>query len=59
MKRKEYKKVYRQIHIDNEPHFSDNLGRLLRNIDGGKIEHIITHKPYHITIIYSKLEEVN
>lgn len=59
---KQYKRVFKQEHIDNYLSFNDNLNKFLNNIINknptAKIEHIINHKAYHITIIYSVLEEI-
>lgn len=56
--RKEYKKVLKQVHLDNDSSFNNNLSKFLANHPNMKIEHTIVHKPYHVTIIYSELEEV-
>ena len=55
---KEFKKVYKNVNIDNNPDFNRNLSTFLVNNPDIKIEKIITHKPYHITIIYTVLELV-
>lgn len=55
---KQYNKVLKQVHIDNYTDFNRNLDEFLSRHQNIKIEHIITHKPYHITIIYSELIEV-
>jgi hypothetical protein len=55
MKYKEFKKVLRSICIDNNSSFNDNLQSFLTNNPNIKILNIITHKPYHITIIYEVL----
>lgn len=57
-KRKEYKRVRKQVHIDNVRNFTDNLQRFLDKNPDAKIEHILQHKAYHITIIYSELKEI-
>lgn len=58
--RKEYKRRRYQDHVSNDLHhrFDDNLNKWLRTHQDDKIEHILQHKPYHITIIWSRLEEV-
>lgn len=58
MNYKEYKKVLKQVHIDNHPNFSTNLQRFLDANPDLKIVKTIVHKPYHVTIIYQVLEEV-
>lgn len=59
---KQYRKIFKQKSIDNYLVFGDNLNNFLNNVinknPNSKIEHIIIHKPYHITIIYSVLEEI-
>jgi len=54
-KYKEYKKVIKQVHIDNQTNFSNNLESFLNRNPDIKIITTILHKPYHITIIYEVL----
>lgn len=56
---KEFRTVRKSVHIDNERNFQDNLNKWIKDNPNVKIEHIITHKAYHITIIYSQTFEVN
>ena len=58
MNYKEYKKVLKQVHIDNDYDFSRNLQIFLDANPDLKIIEIIVHKPYRITIIYQVLEEI-
>lgn len=57
-KYRQYRKVLKQVHIDNHIDFNRDLDRFLAKNANIKIEHIITHKPYHVTIIYSELIEI-
>ena len=59
MKHKEYQSIFKQVHITNDSSFSNNLDWFLRNHPDMKIEQIIVHKPYHVTIIYSELKQIN
>lgn len=61
-KYKEYKKIFKETLIDNYPDFNQNLDKFLNNVINknftAKIEYIIHHTPYCVTIIYSILEEI-
>lgn len=46
----------KQIHIDNFRNFNTNLQDFLDKNKNIEIVKIITHKPYHITIIYNEIE---
>lgn len=50
-------KGLKQEHIDNNRNFSVNLENFLRRNKECVIEDIITHKPYHITILYREIDE--
>lgn len=58
--RKEYKRVVRHVHISPDERYSYdmNMNIFLANHPNLKIEHTIVHKPYHVSIIYSELEEI-
>jgi hypothetical protein len=51
-KYKEFKKVLKNVLIDNVPNFTNNLRDFLNDHPDIKIIQIIKHQPYHITIIY-------
>jgi len=55
---KEYKKVLKQVYIDNCPSFNLNMDKFLDNNPEVKILHTIVHQPYHVTIIYQELKEI-
>ena len=61
MKNKEYKKVLAHCHISPNSHssFDENMNYFLKSHPDMKIEQIIVHKPYHVTIIYSELKQTN
>ena len=55
---KEFKKILKQVHITNEVNFSINLEVFLDDNPNITIINTIVHKPYHVTIIYSELIEI-
>jgi len=56
----EYKKRSDAIGIEerNGYDFKESMNFFLKNHPDAKIEHIIVHKPYHVTLIYSTLIKV-
>lgn len=58
MAKLEYKKVLKNKLIDNSPSFTTNMRDFLDKHPDIKVIEVITHSPYHVTIIYQELIEV-
>ena len=56
----EYKKVRTAVNIEQSigRSFRDEMRNFLKTNPDAKIEHIVVHKPYHVTVIYSTLIKV-
>jgi len=56
---KEYKKLLKAKSINNLNNFERDINDFLKQNQDIKIVKIISHKAYHITVIYEKLIPVN
>lgn len=56
---KEYKKVIKHKRITNDSSFTFEMDLFLEKNPDIKILHCIVHRPYHVSIIYEVLVEVN
>lgn len=58
MRNKEYKKVLKHKVIDNKYNFTEDMNQFLKDNPDIKIIETISHRAYHVSIIYQVLIEV-